>query len=187
MIIGQTAVLILRTRALGYTAAVVPGTMRNADSTPTITVRKNGSTSGISATPTITNLTTGVYKVQFQFTEADWADLDSWSLAADWTMEGVSGFGQVLGQGPVEATPYHSGTVDDGSPADTNFDGAAGLSSTDDAYNGQFVVFIEGGLKGIARKVIDYTGATRTFDFTGGGFPTAPTNGDPFLVIGKSG
>lgn len=79
------------------------------------------------------------------------------------------------------------------SPVAGDFTAAAGLSATNDFYNGMFVAFTSGGLKGVARKVSDYVGATRQFLFTGatsaadGPFPANPTDGDTFVILGRHG
>lgn len=75
------------------------------------------------------------------------------------------------------------GSVNDGSPLAGDFDGA-GLSATNDFYNGSLLVFTSGALKGIARKITDYTGATGNLAFTTA-FPSAPANGDKFVILGR--
>lgn len=85
------------------------------------------------------------------------------------------------------------GTVGDASPAAGDFDAAAGLSSSDDFYNGSVLCFTSGTLKGISRKISDYTGSSRNLQFTGSTgaadapFPTAPANGDSFEILGRIG
>lgn len=77
-------------------------------------------------------------------------------------------------------------TVVDATPAANSFDGnTSDLSSTDSFYVGIVLAFITGTNKGIARKVESYTGATRTFGFTTNPFPSAPANGDKFVLIGR--
>lgn len=82
--------------------------------------------------------------------------------------------------------PAVFGSVSDGAPATGDFDGAAGLSSSDDFYNNAWMVFTSGTLKGITRKIDDYTGSSRNFVFTTAAWPTAPANGDKFMVVGHS-
>ncbi len=84
--------------------------------------------------------------------------------------------------GYVEASP---------SPADDAFDGYNGnLSSTDDFYNGMFLVFQSGTLAGQARQISDYVGATQSFAFNGSGtdldrpFTTAPSTDNRFIIVG---
>lgn len=86
------------------------------------------------------------------------------------------------------------GTVSDASPAAGDFDGASGLSTSNDFYNGCVLVFLTGTLTGIARKVSDYVGSTtRNLAFTGSTgsadapFPTAPSDGDTFAILGRIG
>lgn len=86
-----------------------------------------------------------------------------------------------------------STSVDDSTPANNNFNGPSGLSSTDDFYNGCVWQFTSGALDGIARKITNYIGATRTFEFSGAAgsadaaFPTAPANGDTGIILGRIG
>ncbi len=80
---------------------------------------------------------------------------------------------------------FITGSVSDASPLVTDFTAAAGLSASDDFYNGSTLVFTSGALAGIARRVIDYTGLTRSFDFTGQEWPVAPADNDTFIIIGR--
>ena len=77
-----------------------------------------------------------------------------------------------------------TGSVNDSSATTTSFISDSGLSSADDFYNGCALVPTSGALKGIARKVTDYVGATRTFTF-GVAFPSAPANGVTFSILGR--
>jgi hypothetical protein len=76
-----------------------------------------------------------------------------------------------------------SGTVF-GSGTTTGFAAAAGLTTTDDFYNGSVVAFTSGSLKGLARRVTDYTGSTRTFTFAVA-LPSAPQASDTFIILGR--
>jgi hypothetical protein len=84
-------------------------------------------------------------------------------------------------------------SVNDAGPAVGDFDAASGLSASDDFYNGAVLVFTSGTLRGISRKISDYTGSTRNFAFTGATgtadapFPTAPANADTFEILGRIG
>jgi len=88
-------------------------------------------------------------------------------------------------------TAWIGGTVTDGDPAAGEFDGDAGLSATDDIYNGMLLVFKDGTLAGQNRRITDYTGATKTFTFSGAAgtsdapFLSAPANSDTFILIGR--
>lgn len=85
--------------------------------------------------------------------------------------------------------------VSDATPAAGEMDAAAtcdpAMSSSDDAYNNMFFVPQEGTFAGVPRCVSDYTGATRTFHFTGATdapdepFPSALANGTSFKLIGR--
>lgn len=76
-----------------------------------------------------------------------------------------------------------SGTVS-GTPTTTSIVGAAGvLSATNDLYNGMFLVFTSGTLKGIGMEITDYVGSSRTF--TTDPFPVAAAGGDTFILVGR--
>jgi hypothetical protein len=63
--------------------------------------------------------------------------------------------------------------------------GDAGLSATDDFYNGAVLAFTSGALKGTGgRRITDYVGATKTFTFASA-WPAAPANGATFVVLGR--
>lgn len=78
-----------------------------------------------------------------------------------------------------------NGSVNDASPTTTDFDGDSGLSSTNDFYNEAFLMFVTGTLAGIARQITDYVGSSR--NLTVDAFPSAPSNGDEFVIIGNGG
>lgn len=59
----------------------------------------------------------------------------------------------------------------------------AALSSTDDAYNGGFLLATSGALKGVARKITDYVGSTTTC--TTQAFPAALASGVSVAIIGN--
>lgn len=182
MRIGQTLTVTLRTPAISSN----PGTLRNADSLPSVVMLKNGSASGLTTLPTIASPSSaGRYKVQFTFTATEWSDGDCYDLYATWTMESVSGFEMALAQGEVEADPFLTGTVSDGSPTAGGFTAAAGLSADDSEYVGMLVVFLDGPARGLNAKVTGYTGLTRAFAFSTP-LTQAPLNGNHFWIIGRA-
>ncbi|HWA97904.1 MAG TPA: hypothetical protein VG713_05405, partial [Pirellulales bacterium] len=75
-------------------------------------------------------------------------------------------------------------TVNDTGPAAASFKGASSLNSTNSFYVGSVLVFTSGTLKGVARKITGYSGATRTLAFATA-FPAAPGNGDSFYITGR--
>ncbi len=112
------------------------------------------------------------------------------------TVPADSGSIETLFQANTSGTIEHTDValdsrVTDSTPLAGNFNGPTTLNVTDDFYNGSVLVFIDGTLKGIARKVTNYIGATRTFEFLGTGdatdapFPVAPADSDPFRLIGR--
>jgi hypothetical protein len=64
-------------------------------------------------------------------------------------------------------------------------DSGTGLSASDDTYNGSVLAFTSGNLKGVARRIVDYTGTSRTLNFGAIGFPVSPVAGDTFVILGR--
>jgi hypothetical protein len=82
-----------------------------------------------------------------------------------------------------QALALSSGSVNDAAATTTGFVGNSGLSAADDRYNGQILAFTSGTQAGIARRISDYVGATRTFAFAVA-WPAAPGNTDAFVILG---
>lgn len=76
-----------------------------------------------------------------------------------------------------------SSSVVDATPTTTAFDGASGLSTTDDFYNGMMCVFTSGPNAGVPRRVNNYVGSALTLEFDSA-FPSTPVNGNTFVLIG---
>lgn len=76
-----------------------------------------------------------------------------------------------------------SSSVNDSTPTTTAFDGASGLSTTDDFYNGMMCVFTSGPNAGVPRRVNNYIGSSLTLEFDAA-FPSTPVNGNTFVLIG---
>lgn len=77
-----------------------------------------------------------------------------------------------------------AGSVNDAAATTTSWIGDSGLSSTNDFYNNQLLIFTSGALAGQAEKVLDYVGATRTFTMANA-FLSAPANGSKFVILGR--
>lgn len=75
-------------------------------------------------------------------------------------------------------------SVNDATPTTTSWVCAAGLSASDDFYNKSLVLFTSGTLKGLERKVLDYTGSSLTIEVSEA-FPVAPSNSDEFVIIAR--
>lgn len=78
---------------------------------------------------------------------------------------------------------FVSSSVDDSTPTTTAFNGASGLSATDDFYNNATMIFVTGTNATVMREITDYVGSSRLL--TVGAFPASPANGDKFVIIGK--
>lgn len=82
-------------------------------------------------------------------------------------------------------------TITDASVSASAFKGSSSLSSSDDFYNGCFIVPVEGPAQGVPRKCSAYVGSTRQFQFNGTGsdldapYPTSPVNGNRIMIIGR--
>jgi hypothetical protein len=70
------------------------------------------------------------------------------------------------------------------SPTTTTFAGSSSLSSSDNFYVNSVVVFTSGSMKGLARKITSYTGATRLIAVASA-WPVAPTSGNTFRILGR--
>jgi len=83
---------------------------------------------------------------------------------------------------------FVSGSIDDSSPTTSDFDGDSELSSEDDFYNGMYLCITEpdDDLQGIGRRIENYTGSTKNFEFAVE-FPATPTDGSSFVIYGHSG
>ncbi len=77
-----------------------------------------------------------------------------------------------------------TGSVNDAAASTTDFDGDAGLSATDDFYNGLVLVITSGTLVGLARRITDYVGASKNFTFAAA-WPSAPANSVTFIILGR--
>lgn len=65
----------------------------------------------------------------------------------------------------------------------TGFLGDASLSSIDNIYQNSVLAFTSGSLKGISRKISNYTGTSKTIALSSG-LALAPSVNDPFIIIG---
>ena len=85
----------------------------------------------------------------------------------------------------LDATP--SGAVvddNDPDPSATAFETNL-TESTNDHYNGTFVLFYSGALLGQSRKVSDYDGTSKVLTVAAA-FTEAPAAGDTFIILGRS-
>ncbi|MCH5374448.1 MAG: aspartyl protease family protein, partial [Planctomycetes bacterium] len=74
------------------------------------------------------------------------------------------------------------GTVADPLANDDALLGDSQLSDVDGLYNGNFLVFVTGSLRGQVREISSYTGATRRMQFSAA-FPSEPAAGDQFMLV----
>jgi len=74
------------------------------------------------------------------------------------------------------------GTVADPLPGGDGFLGNAALSGNDDFYNGSYLAFTSGDLRGQIRQINDYGGAARSFVFSAP-FAAEPAGGDGFVIV----
>jgi hypothetical protein len=88
------------------------------------------------------------------------------------------------GQVQVAPDPALADAVDDASPTASSFNGSSALSGSDDFYNGSVLAFTGGALRGLARRISDYAGSTRTITLAPA-LPAAPADDDPFLIVGR--
>jgi hypothetical protein len=142
-----------------------------------------GTASGYYSAAFPTTIDNGLYFVSVRRqTGGSPSETDSVNAYGEYSWDGIND--DFVARDHAENDVRIEGVVADATPAAGSFDGDAGLSGTDDFYNGSNLVFISGTLKGIARRVDDYTGATNTFTFNVA-FPVAPADTDNFLIIGR--
>ncbi|MCI0360198.1 MAG: hypothetical protein L0211_17105 [Planctomycetaceae bacterium] len=84
----------------------------------------------------------------------------------------------VIGVASVDAVPAPTPTQFDATSTGPQFV----LSTLNDFYNGKDIVFTSGNLNGIRGRILDYIGATQTFQFLPGTFFAAPTAGSTFQI-----
>jgi hypothetical protein len=172
------------------TSVFSTGAAADADSLPVATANKNGTDDG-AFTLTVTKIDTGRYKVTGTI-PAGYAVGDVVNVSVAATVATVAGKG-VVDSFVLDTKAFIPGNVNDGAPGAGGFVGNAGLASTDAFYAGCVLAWTSGTLKGLARKISTYTGATRTLAFTGptgatdAPFPSAPANGDTFILLGRIG
>lgn len=59
-------------------------------------------------------------------------------------------------------------------------------SATADFYNDMIVCWTTGTLKGLAFRITDYGGSAGNYEFTTSTMPSAPANGDEYVIIGRA-
>lgn len=59
-------------------------------------------------------------------------------------------------------------------------------SATADFYNDMIVCWTTGTLKGLAFRITDYAGSGGSYEFTTSTMPSAPANGDEYVIIGRA-
>jgi hypothetical protein len=132
-------------------------------------------------------IASGTY-VKFTFTASGMIDCGfGFKLVAidvkDAAAGGMSRIDVTMSSRAASVTDYVVDTVlHTSTPTSSSIQGTT-TSSTDNFYNDSYLVFTGGTLKGIARRISGYTGATRTFAFYNA-FPTTPAVDDPFIIIG---
>jgi hypothetical protein len=169
------------------------GTPTTLAGTPAVSVYKSNNTTETTTGVTLSvdfDSRTGCHNVNIVTTDSFYAPGNDFSVVITaGTVGGISAVGYVLAEFSIENRSVAdggaiSGTVNDAGATTTDFDGVSTLSSSDDFYNGSVLAFTSGTLKGIARKITDYTGSSRNLIFATA-FPAAPANGDSFFIIGR--
>lgn len=88
---------------------------------------------------------------------------------------------------------FTAGQVSDASPTASEFCGDSGLSDEDGVFNGMMLIFDTGPLANRNRKISNYIGASRKFQFLGAPgsveapFDGAPANTNLFIITGRMG
>lgn len=158
-----------------------PGTFQ---SNPTIVAgdfnisKDDGTFAALTTTPTVDPSSSVQVKVQLSGTEmnADHISFIAEDAAGDeWFSQRVDIHTIRLPAGQASGTP--STTV-----IDTDL-----TVATDDQFNDQYILFLNGDNAGVSRKISDYDGTTTLGEITvATAFPTAPSSGDEFVILGRS-
>ena len=81
---------------------------------------------------------------------------------------------------------FVTSAVDDVSATTTVFDTDL-TNAIDDLFNNAFLVFTDGNLRGVSRKISGYDGTTNVGRITlATALPSAPADNDPFMIVGRS-
>lgn len=147
----------------------------------TVTLKKDGS-GFASISPTITDRGNGFYEIALTASHTD--TVGDLVLRAAPT-GGLPGERVVT----VAANPQITGSVSDATPAAGAFN--TDLSYSDNVLNGMMLYFIGGNLKGIGRKITSFANTNGACTFSGSTldapFPSAPADGDQFILISFGG
>lgn len=178
-----------------YVALVDADDRPNLQANPTlaagdVAISKDGGTdANLNTLPTVTPASGTAVKVTVSSTEMEAEQVTIKFIDQTATKEWDDLFIGINTEHDMEI----EGSVDDGSAAAADFDGDSGLSATDDFYNGMWLHFVTGTLQGQSRKISDYVGSSKNFQFNGSTgaadapFPSAPANSDRFILIGFAG
>ena len=184
----------------------------DADSTPTVAVRKNGSSVGDAVTVTKRTSTTGIYDCSYnpagevegdQFTLEESATIssqvyeNSWSIfvqsiafdpASDTVNLGaINGNTTSANNLADSASVIVQGTVDTvtntHTPTTTVFQADDITEATADHYNSRLIIFTSGALIGQATTITDYSAVGGIGQFTVSTMTDAPSNDDTFIIV----
>lgn len=82
----------------------------------------------------------------------------------------------------IQPTDYTAGVVNDGSPTSSTFATTIANGTTADQYKYGVLMFTSGALNTLARAITGW--GTNTKPTLNAAFPTAPANGDSFIIMG---
>ena len=158
----------------------------DADSTPTVVFRyTDGAASGAASevVGTISNISTGLYALSLDFSAAG-------PLTPSYVVTPVITVvvGGVTQKAPLESfravPPFSWGSVvADGSNTATTFKVTGTFDDTTDSLKESLLVFIDNANRCQMRPVTAYDATTDFVTVGQGGFPTAPSANDRFLVV----
>lgn len=176
-----------------FTTVNTSGVPTQLAGSPAVSVYKANSTTETTTGVTLTvdfDARTGLNHVRIVTTDSFYAGGNDYHvIITTGTVGGSSVVGYVVAEFSIENRSVADGasvkgSVNDAGAAAGDFDGDAGLSATDDFYNGMVLAFTSGALKAVARKITDYTGSSKNLVFANA-FPAAPANGDKFIILGR--
>lgn len=150
----------------------------DADSTPTLTVYRNYTSTMLTAT--LGHQGTGQYNSSLVL-GSPWVDGDTGYVLVAATVSGLPLDQSFFFEVETTDAPGYSGTAQDGSPATITL--ASSASSQDNIYVGQLIVTNLGLLSQEVRTIIAYVGSTKVAT-VGSAWTNSPTNSTQYAMPG---
>lgn len=179
------------------------GALQDADSDPTVAIRKNGASTADSVTVTKRSATVGIYDCSYnpagevdgdRYTVEESATVSASVFENSWQfvvmsdnvgkINNVSGAAESLALSSSQIISASVDTVTNGhTPTSTVFQSDTVTSATTDLYKLRIVVFTSGVLSGQAASIEAYSQVGGIGQFTVYQMASAPSDNDTFIII----